>query len=143
VNESCKSCHSLIDPVGFGFEHFDAIGQKREVLKVTFFPGHGEKEDKPTSVDLALDSSGFVAGIPNSEFTSPRELGRVLAANPQCQQCVVKQLFRYAAGRRETRDDALILDHATADFRDSGYQFQKLMVSLIKYLAFPPEEAMP
>ncbi len=139
VNESCKSCHSLIDPVGFGFEHFDAIGQKREMLKVTFFPGHGEKDDKITSVELPIDASAFVAGIPNSEFASPRELGRVLSANPQCQQCVVKQLFRYAAGRRETRDDDRILERATADFRDSGYQFQKLMVSLIKYLVFPPE----
>jgi hypothetical protein len=130
VNESCKSCHSLIDPIGFGFEKFDAIGQKREKLKVTFFPGHGEKAEKPTTVDLPLDSSGFVAGIANSEFTSPRELGRVLEVNPQCQECVVKQVFRYAFGRRETRDDRRILDHATRAFRDSGYHFQDLLVAL-------------
>ncbi len=139
VNESCKSCHSLIDPIGFGFEKFDAVGQKRETLKVTFFPGHGEKDEKPTSVELPLDSSGFVAGIPNSTFSSPRELGRVLSANPQCQECVVKQLFRYVAGRRETRDDLRILDRATQDFRTSGYRFQDLMISLIKYSVFPPE----
>jgi hypothetical protein len=140
VNESCKSCHSLIDPIGFGFERFDAIGQKRETLKVTFFPGHGEKEEKPVTVELPLDSTGFVAGIADSGFTSPRELGRVLEANPQCQECVVKQLFRYASGRRETIDDRRILDRATRDFRDSGYQFQNLMVSLLKYSLFPPVE---
>ena len=142
ANESCKSCHSLIDPVGFGFEKFDAIGQRRETLKVTFFPGHGEKTEKPSTAELPLDSNGFVAGIANSEFTSPRELGRVLAANPQCQECVVKQLFRYAAGRRETRDarsgDPIVLERAVKDFRDSGYRFQELMVSLIKYSIFPP-----
>lgn len=142
VNESCKSCHSLIDPIGFGFEKFDAVGQKRETLKVTFFPGHGEKTEKPSTVELPLDSSGFVAGIANSEFTSPRELGRVLEANPQCQECVVKQLFRYAAGRRETRDDRRILERATQEFRTSGYRFQELMVSLLKYSVFPPGESL-
>jgi hypothetical protein len=130
VNESCKSCHSLIDPIGFGFEKFDAVGQKREKLKLTIFPGHGEKNEKPTTVELPLDSSGFVAGIPNSEFTSPRELGRVLETNPQCQECVVKQVFRYAFGRRETRDDRRTLERATRKFRESGYHFQDLLVAL-------------
>jgi len=51
---------------------------------------------------------------------------------------VVKQLFRYAAGRSETRDDRRILEHATKEFRDSGYRFRNLMVSLIKYLVYPP-----
>ena len=27
---------------------------------------------------------------------------RILAASPKCQECIVKQLFRYAFGRRET-----------------------------------------
>jgi hypothetical protein len=143
VNESCRSCHSLIDPIGFGFERFDAVGQKRETLKVTFFPGHGEKAEKPTTVELPLDSTGQVAGIANSDFSSPRELGRVLEANPQCQECVVKQLFRYAAGRKETRDDRRILDRATQNFRDSGYHFQNLMVSLVKYSVFEPSEPLP
>ena len=46
---------------------------------------------------------GLVAGIPDSEFTSPRELGEILAKTPQCQECVVKQVFRYMAGRRIRR----------------------------------------
>ena len=53
-------------------------------------------------MELPIDSSGVVAGIPDSEFSSPKELGRVLAGSPQCQECVVKQYFRYQAGRLET-----------------------------------------
>ena len=26
----CANCHSLVDPPGFGLEHFDAIGKWRE-----------------------------------------------------------------------------------------------------------------
>ena len=29
-NPTCASCHRLMDPIGFGFEHFDAIGRWRE-----------------------------------------------------------------------------------------------------------------
>jgi hypothetical protein len=34
-----------------------------------------------------------------------RQLGAVLAKSPQCQECVVKQYFRYTAGRMETPAD--------------------------------------
>ena len=29
-NPTCASCHRLMDPIGFGFEHFDAIGKWRD-----------------------------------------------------------------------------------------------------------------
>ena len=28
-NPACSSCHDLIDPIGFGFEHYDAVGRWR------------------------------------------------------------------------------------------------------------------
>ncbi len=136
-NESCRSCHALIDPIGFGLEKYDALGQRREKLKLTFYPEHGERA-APQTVELALEAKGFIAGIPNSEFTNPAELGRVLERTPQCQQCVVRQLFRYAAGRRETRTDQLVIEQAYDDFKSSGFRFQELMVALSKYLTFPP-----
>src|SRR5258706_671724 len=29
-NKSCATCHSMIDPIGFALENFDAIGVRRE-----------------------------------------------------------------------------------------------------------------
>jgi hypothetical protein len=136
-NESCRSCHGLIDPIGFGLEKYDALGQRREKLRLTFYPEHGERA-APQTVELDLEAKGFIAGIPNSQFTNPAELGRVLERTPQCQQCVVRQLFRYAAGRRETRTDQLVIEQAYDDFKSSGFRFQELMVALSKYLTFPP-----
>ena len=37
-NPMCASCHNLIDPIGFGFEKFDAIGMRREKHKLLFYP---------------------------------------------------------------------------------------------------------
>jgi hypothetical protein len=34
-----RSCHSLIDPIGFGLEKFDAIGMRREQHKLLFLSG--------------------------------------------------------------------------------------------------------
>jgi hypothetical protein len=137
-SESCASCHALIDPIGFGFEKFDAIGQRREKQKIVFRAARGEKDEGPTSVELDLDTSGQVAGLKDSAFSSPLELGKILAASTQCQECVVKQLFRYAAGRHENSADRVVIGRAYKDFRDSGFRFQELLVSLSRWMVFPP-----
>ena len=62
-------------------------------------------ESPVKTVDLDLDTSGNVAGIRIRSFSSPAELGAVLAKSPQCQECIVKQYFRYTAGRMETPAD--------------------------------------
>jgi hypothetical protein len=83
---------------------------------------------KPTEYQLDIDTKAFVKGVPNSEFSSPRELGGVLANDPVCQKCVVKQLFRYALGRPETLADQPEIDSALQAFRDSQFRFQKLII---------------
>ena len=65
-----------------------------------------------------------------SEFRSPRELGRILAREPACQKCVVKQLFRYATGRFEEENDDRVLDEVLARFRNSGFHFRELILGL-------------
>jgi len=129
---ACMGCHSMIDPIGYGFEKFDAIGQRRDKLRLTFLalPGRENKSPKPTLAEVDLDTRGTVQGIPNSDFTNPRELGRILAASPRCQDCVVKQYFRYAAGRRENSDDAGVLARATAAFRNSRFRFRELIIAI-------------
>ncbi|HYO82119.1 MAG TPA: DUF1592 domain-containing protein [Bryobacteraceae bacterium] len=136
-NESCASCHQLIDPIGFGFEKFDAIGRRQEKQKLTLRAERGEKDEAPVTVELALDTTGEVAGIAGSAFSNPRELGNVLARSEQCQECVVKQLFRYAAGRHETAADRVVIRQAFEDFRKSGFMFDELLVALSKRMLFP------
>lgn len=132
-NESCAGCHNLIDPIGFGLEKFDAIGKRTEKLKLTFYPDRQDKKGTPKSVELPIDASGRIAGIADSSFTSPKELGRVLAASPQCRECVVKQLFRYASGRLETPADGGVIRRSVADFEQSQFKFKELMIAIAKY----------
>jgi len=85
-----------------------------------------------STVELELDTTGQVAGIPNSAFSTPKELGAVLAASPQCQECVVKQYFRYVSGRAETPADRPLLRTVLDDFRRSGFQFQEMIISMMR-----------
>ena len=94
----------------------------------------------PKSVMLPIDTKGSVVGVPQSDFSSPKELGAVLAASAQCQQCVVKQYFRYAMGRMETPADAPLLDRILEDFRKSDFHFQELVLSMVRSRQFGGEE---
>jgi hypothetical protein len=140
TNKACAGCHNLIDPIGYGFEKFDAIGQRRDKLKLTFGQSFGESKQprpKTSTVELDLDTTGQVAGLPNSGFTSPKELGSVLAASPQCQECIVKQYFRFVTGRTETSADRPLIHRVFEDFRKSGFRFTELVISMVMAREFP------
>jgi hypothetical protein len=107
----------------------------REKQKLLFYPDYhsvGGKHAKPKEVLLDMDTSGHVAGIPDPQFSSPRQLGELLAHTPQCQECIVKQVFRYMTGRQDTRADVPVIRRAFEDFRSSGFHYRELVVSLVK-----------
>ena len=140
TNPVCASCHNLMDPIGFGLEKYDAIGERREQQKLLFFPaGHGvaARRAKPKEVMLDVDTTARVAGIANSDFTSARQLGELLARTPQCQECIVKQVFRYMAGRSVTPADRPALNRALEAFRKSDFNFKSILVSLTKERNIP------
>ena len=140
TNQMCAGCHKLIDPIGFGFEKFDAIGMRREKHKLLFYPnvtGVAARRAQPKEIELELDTKGSVAGIPSSDFTSPRELGEILAKTPQCQECVVKQVFRYMSGRQDTPADRPCSPRHWKRFASPDYHFKELMVASGKIEGIP------
>lgn len=137
ANPSCATCHNLIDPIGFAFEKFDAIGKRQDKFKLQFFVTDEDDNRRVAKIlELPLDTTGHVAGIPDSKFSSPRELGAVLARSSQCQECLVKQYFRYTVGRMETSADRPLIRQVFEDFKKSQFQFKELMISLVRSREF-------
>jgi hypothetical protein len=132
-SESCAGCHRLIDPIGLGFEQYNAIGvfQKKMVLQFPGPRGDQARGRAPTTRELDVDSTGYIQGMEDSTFSTPRELGRLLAESKACQKAIVKQLFRYAFGRQEAADDQPVIDALLERFRDSGFRFRELIVALV------------
>jgi hypothetical protein len=124
----CAGCHRLMDPIGFGLENYDAVGRWRDAELIEFGTGRtGSKK-----VELPIDSKGEIAGIANSSFTEPVQIGRVLATSRASQECVVKQAFRFGFGRVETRADRDAVREAFTAFRESGFKFKELLVALVR-----------
>jgi Protein of unknown function (DUF1592)/Protein of unknown function (DUF1588)/Protein of unknown function (DUF1587)/Protein of unknown function (DUF1595)/Protein of unknown function (DUF1585) len=145
ANKVCAGCHQLIDPIGFGLEKFDAIGMYREKQKLTFYPdlhGAAARRAKPVEIELALDTAGQLAGLPQPQFSGARELGQLLANTPQCQECIVKQVFRYFSGRLDTPGDQAMIRRAVEVFQKSGFHYKDMVVSLLEQWNFSPAERM-
>jgi hypothetical protein len=128
ANATCAACHRLMDPIGFGLESFDAIGRFRE--KETILIEAETPRMKPKKVDLALETQGEIAGIPDSAFSDAKQIGRILAQSPVCQECIVRQIFRYANGRVENSADQETIHQLDLRFRDSGFHFKELLLGL-------------
>jgi hypothetical protein len=68
-------------------------------------------------------------------------LGAVLAKSSQCQECIVKQYFRFQAGRTDTPADRPLIRSVSDKFRNSGFRFKELIVSLVVLREFPGASA--
>jgi hypothetical protein len=123
-----------MDPIGFGLENFDAIGRWRpkEIIEFRSGRGGGGRRGETKSFDLEIDSKGEIAGLPNSTFSDGKQLGKILAESRVCQECIVRQLFRYAYGRSETAADQETIDQLFAKFKNSGFHFKDLLIALVE-----------
>lgn len=114
-NDACRGCHSLIDPIGFGFEHFDAIGEWRVVQNGHTVDASGEL--------TATDVDGPYYGVDG--------LAARLVQSEMVHRCVATQLFRYAYGRGESPADGCALDALYRRYVDAGYDFGAMIRALV------------
>jgi hypothetical protein len=121
TNPACAGCHLFIDPVGFGFANYDAIGQFQA-----------------TEGGRPVDASGEIKGSVDLDgpFVGAVALGRKLAASGQVRRCLVEQWFSYAQGRADESGDAASVTQALDRFNASGGDLRELMVALVRTDAF-------
>lgn len=77
---ACQSCHTMINPLGFSLEKYDALGRYRT-----------EEKGQP------IDDGGFYQPLSGTkiEFHGARELATFLAGSEETQAAFVQQLFHY------------------------------------------------
>ena len=123
TDPSCAGCHTVIDPIGFGFERYDAIGKTRD-----------SEYDKP------IDATGQVKYARdqklNGAFSGLPDLSRRLSTSRQVHDCFASNFFRYALGRADTANDACsVLDVQNAFFQSTG-SFRAMQVAIVKSASF-------
>lgn len=123
AGNTCNGCHVLMDPIGFAFEKFDAMGQYRETENGQMIDVSGEIFD---ALDPALGGA----------FVGVQEMAQKLANSDQVRDCVATQWFRYASGRREVQPDACSLGTLQASFGTSEGDLVELIVGITQTDAF-------
>jgi hypothetical protein len=114
----CASCHNAMDPVGFAFENYDAIGRWRTA-----------DEGVPVDADGALpDGTKFtgVAGLQSAILKRPD----LFAAT------VTEKLLTYGLGRGVEYYDAPAVRSVVREARASDYRFSSLIAGIVKSAPF-------
>jgi hypothetical protein len=113
AHPSCANCHARMDPLGFAFENFDAIGRFRE--KDGEFP---------------IDPAGE---LPTGEkFSGPNELKEILKSRQNLfARCVTEKLLTYALGRGLEYYDRPAVDRITTALAKNNYRFSTLIVEIV------------
>jgi mono/diheme cytochrome c family protein len=112
ANAECASCHSRMDPLGFGLENFDAIGRWRT-----------------TQSGEPIDSSGVLPG--GERFAGPRELKDVLLKHKdQFLHNFSRKLLGYALGRGLNRFDECVVSDAVKEMRTNGERPSSLIETI-------------
>lgn len=117
---ACAGCHRLMDPIGFGLEHFGATGRWRD-----------------TEDGLAIDSAGSVK-LEEGEvaFDGAAELATALLGSSSTRDCFVTQWQRFAFGRHEAQANRCSHSDALEAFFGSGEDVRELLVALTQTESF-------
>ena len=116
---TCRNCHKVLDPIGFGLENFDAIGRWRE------------KNDE----GLAIDSAGK---LPSGEsFSSPAELKGLLAQREaDIARNLAERLMSYALGRQLEGYDDVVIDQLMVKIAKNQYLVRDIITEVVTSYLF-------
>ena len=119
--DDCKGCHhSYINPVGFGFENYDAAGVFRTMEN-----------------GANIDATGTLAGTAaNTAFTDAVSASAAIAASPEAQRCYSATWMRYAFGRAESAAEMCAVQVLGSRLADDSYKVTDLMVDITRTTAF-------
>jgi hypothetical protein len=132
---ACQSCHGMMDPIGFGLEHYDGVGlvARQRERPAHRCPGRARGHRRRR----AVRGRGRAAAEAGRQRPGARLRG--------------PQWFRYAFGREEESRDARTLNQIGAALDTTGGNLRQFLVALtqtdaFRYLACTPErcpEARP
>ena len=120
AKQACASCHRMTDPVGFAFEHYDAIGAYRTL-------DQGRPVDATGEIELP---SGRL------RWNDAVELSRQLPDVKEVRQCLATQWLRFMLRRNEFDGDRPALESAQAALAGSSLDLREMLVALVKSRAF-------
>jgi hypothetical protein len=122
--DACQSCHSMINPLGFSLEEFDAIGRYREV-------------EKNRPVDAAGSYTTQTGEV--IEFVGAADLARFLANNDESQAAFVRQLFHHFVKQPIRAYGPNCWEQLQRRFAKDDFNIHKLTAEIVAISALSPD----
>jgi len=117
-NPACASCHSRMDPLGFGLENFDAVGAWRSM-----------------DGKFPVDATGTLPS--GKTFSGPVELKtNLLDSRDAYVRGLTDKLLTYALGRGLERPDRLVINSIAAKLPARNYKLSALVLDIVESLPF-------
>jgi len=117
-NPACASCHARMDPLGFGLEHFNAIGAWRN-------------EDGKFPIDAAGQM------MDGRAWRDTQGLKAILKTEHEAfERGLAEKLLIYALGRGLERYDRPVLTAVAARLPANGHRFSELVLGVVESLPF-------
>jgi Protein of unknown function (DUF1592)/Protein of unknown function (DUF1588)/Protein of unknown function (DUF1585)/Protein of unknown function (DUF1587)/Protein of unknown function (DUF1595) len=114
ANPNCATCHERMDPLGFGFENFDAVGAWRD-----------------RDGNFPIDPSGVLPG--GQSFKGPAELKAILTSRrDEFSRCLIEKMLTYAVGRGMEAFDKCTIDKIAESLARNNYRFSALVIEIVK-----------
>jgi hypothetical protein len=117
---SCNGCHVLMDPLGFGFEHFDGVGGWRDTENGAVVDDSGEIPE----TDVAGPFKGLV------------ELGQKVAQSRDARVCYAGRYLTFAYGRAITENDSCSRSTLENTFEQAQGNIKELMAAITQTEGF-------
>ena len=112
---ACMSCHVTINPLGFSFERFDAVGRVREM-------------DNKKLVDAVSDYTTSEGNI--IKLSGARDVALHAAESPSGQAGFVRNLFHALVKQPPAAYSAELLGKLTDQFRQDNFHVRNLAVEV-------------
>jgi hypothetical protein len=124
ANALCASCHQRMDPIGFAFENYNAIGAWRD-----------------TDGKFPIDPSGV---LPDGQsFQGPAELKAILKGKKDLfSRCLTEKMLTYALGRGLEYYDRSAVDKIVGALQQNNYRFSTLLLEVVKSEPFQMRTAL-
>jgi len=111
----CVSCHTLFDPMGNTFEHYDAIGAYRT-------------QDNGLDVDA---SGALVLDSGDKEVSDAVGLSAALGDSEEVLSCMTGNWFQFAIGRNSTDEESCKVTSLTRALRKAGGDIRRLQLTIV------------
>jgi hypothetical protein len=120
ANPVCRSCHGIMDPLGFALENFDTIGTYRVMDRFT---------------RTKIDTSGQL--VDGTVINGPSDLRAALLKHPeQFTQTMTEKLMTYALGRGVEYFDMPSVRKIVRDAKRDNYKFSSIVMGIVNAPAF-------